>query len=121
MFQLTFDEANASRSQSVALKRGRNVKYAPYAFTEQGVAMLSSVLRSRRAVQMNIAIMRAFVKLRDTLALHAELAAKLTELDRHIIDHDEDIRTLFDAIRELTEPPPKAQRRIGFRPKLEDH
>jgi len=85
MLTLTREEADAiarSRRQNGALKRGQNIKHLPYAFTEQGVAMLSSVLRSRRATQVNIAIMRAFVRLRETFALHAELAHKLAELAR---------------------------------------
>ena len=86
MFQLTIEEADSlfcSRSQSVILKkRGENVKYLPYAFTEQGVAMLSSVLRSERAVQVNVAIMRAFVRLREFLASQAKLGNKLRELEQ---------------------------------------
>ncbi|MBI5244916.1 MAG: ORF6N domain-containing protein [Elusimicrobia bacterium] len=116
MFQLTIEEAEASRSQIVTLKRGQNIKYAPYAFTEQGVAMLSSVLKSTRAIQVNIAIMRAFVKLRETLALHRELAAKLQELERRIEGHDCHIQNIFDAIQELTTPPKDPPRQIGFRP-----
>lgn len=91
-------------------------RYRPYAFTEQGVAMLSSVLRSEWAVQVNIAIMRAFVKLRETLALHKDLAKKLEELERKIIHHDAQIQSIFDAIRRLMAPPEKPQRRIGFHP-----
>jgi phage regulator Rha-like protein len=128
MFQMTWEEASllksqfvtsrdsssSLRSQNVILKRGQHVKYPPYAFTEQGVAMLSSVLRSRRAVQVNIAIMRAFVKLRETLALHKELAKKLEELEQKIIHHDAQIQSIFDAIRRLMAPPEKPQGRIGF-------
>jgi hypothetical protein len=116
MFSLSLKEAEASRSQIVTLKRGRNIKYAPYAFTEHGVAMLSSVLRSPRAIQINIAIMRAFVKLRETLALHRELAAKLEELDRQVLGHDAQITSIFEAIRVLMAPPKEPPRRIGFRP-----
>lgn len=116
LFQLTFEESTASRSQIVTLKRGQNIKHPPYAFTEQGVAMLSSVLRSPRAIQVNIAIMRAFVKLRQTLALHKKLAAKLHELEKRIVGHDNKIRNIFDAIRALMAPPSKPSRRIGFRP-----
>jgi phage regulator Rha-like protein len=108
MFQLTREEAERSRFQFGILnaqKRGQNVKYLPYAFTEQGVAMLSSVLNSPRAIQVNIAIMRVFVRLRETLSLHKELAHKLADLERKIEGHDEHIRTLFDAIRQLMAPP----------------
>ena len=114
MFQLTLDEAESSRFQIGTLKRGQNIKYLPYVFTQEGVAMLSSVLRSPRAVQVNIAIMRVFVRLRETLALHKELADKLAELERKIEGHDSSIRTLFDAIRELAAPPARPHREIGF-------
>lgn len=118
MFQLTRDEAQSvagSRFQIGILKRGQNIKYLPFVFTQEGVAMLSSVLRSPRAVQANIAVMRVFVRLRETLALHQELAHKLAELERKIEGHDVNIRTLFDAIRQLMSPPPEPPRReIGF-------
>lgn len=92
------------------------LKHAPnvYTFTEQGVAMLSSVLRSKRAVQVNIAIMRAFVKLRKIISTHKELAHKLSQLERKIEKHDVEIKAIFDAIRELMKPPTKAKRKIGF-------
>jgi len=117
MFQLTLDEAQACaalRFQFGTLKRGQHVKYLPRVFTQEGVAMLSSVLRSPRAVQVNIAIMRVFVRLRETLVLHKELAHKLDELERTVEGHDSSIRTLFDAIRELAAPPIKPRREIGF-------
>jgi hypothetical protein len=84
------------------------------AFTEQGVAMLSSVLQSPRAVEINVAIMRAFVKLREALSANRELAAKLAELEGLVAGHDDDIRALFEAIRELMTPPEPAPKRIGF-------
>ncbi len=112
MFQLTWEEAEKSRSQIVTLKLGENVKYRPYAFTEQGVAMLSSVLRSERAVLVNIEIMRAFVQLRQMLSSHADLARKLAALEKK---YDAQFKIVFDAIRELTAPPePARKRRIGF-------
>ncbi len=117
MFQLTLDEAQtclASRFQFGTLKRGQNIKYLPHVFTQEGVAMLSSVLRSPRAIRVNIAIMRVFVRLRETLALHKELAHKLAELERKIEGHDSSICTLFDAIRELAAPPARTSREIGF-------
>ena len=114
MFQLTSEEAAVSRCQLGILKRGQNVKYLPYAFTEQGVAMLSSVLRSPQAVRVNIAIMRAFVRLRQTLALHRDLAQKLADLERRIESHDDSIHNLFDAIRQLMSPPAMPRRPIGF-------
>jgi len=114
MFQLTAEEAETSRFQIGILKRGLNIKYLPYAFTQEGIAMLSGVLRSPRAVQVNIAIMRAFVRLRETLALHKELAHKLTDLERKIENHDENIRTLFEAIHQLMNPPEPPHKEIGF-------
>ncbi len=102
------------RSQRVTLKRGQHPKYLPYAFTEQGVAMLSSVLRSERAVQVNVAIMRAFVSLRRMLAGNEALARKLAELERRLESHDRAIKSLFDAIRELMAPSAKPRREIGF-------
>jgi hypothetical protein len=114
MFQLTEEEAWALRSQIVtskALGRGGR-RYSPYAFTEQGVAMLSSVLRSPRAVQVNIEIMRAFVRLRQMLQGNAELARKLATLEKK---YDAQFKVVFDAIRQLMAPPVKAKKPIGFR------
>lgn len=103
-----------SRSQIVTLKRGQNIKYHPYAFTEQGVAMLSSVLHSARAVKVNIAIMRAFVKLRETLETNRELARKFAELEKRVGKHDAKIDAILEAIRQLMAPPEKPRREIGF-------
>ena len=114
MFQLTADEADSLRFKFGTLKRGQHSKYLPQVFTQEGVAMLSSVLRSPRAIQVNIAIMRVFVRLRETLALHKELAQKLAELERKVATHDDSIRTLFDALRSLTAAPAKPRRQIGF-------
>jgi len=119
MFQLTWEEARSLRSHFVTLEkeasgRGRYSKYRPYAFTEQGVAMLSSVLHSERAIDVNIEIMRAFVRLRQLLATHKDLARKLDALEKK---YDAQFRVVFDAIRELMAPPqPKAKRALGFRP-----
>lgn len=112
MFQLARREAEFLRSQIVISKLGRGGRrYLPYAFTEQGVAMLSGVLQSERAVQVNIAIMRAFVRLRRILAAHKGLARKLEELERR---YDAQFKAVFDAIRQLMAPPEKSRRRIGF-------
>ena len=114
MFQLSQEEAESLRFQTgmskVSGRGGR--RYLPYAFTEQGVAMLSSVLKSKRAVQVNITIMRAFVKLRELLATHKDLAEKLEALEKK---YDRQFKIVFDAIRQLMKPegPPK-ERRIGF-------
>ncbi|RJP33505.1 MAG: ORF6N domain-containing protein [Candidatus Omnitrophota bacterium] len=113
MFQLTKEEADSLRSQFVILKssRGKHSKYLPYAFTEQGVAMLSSVLNSDRAVHVNIEIMRAFVKLRQMLASNEELARKLDALEKK---YDEQFKVVFNAIWELMKPPEPKRRQIGF-------
>jgi hypothetical protein len=113
MFQLTWEEATGLRSQDVT-EPGRPVphrRYRPHAFTEQGVAMLASVLRSPRAVQVNIEIMRAFVRLRQLLQADAELSRKVAALERK---YDGQFKAVFDAIRELTATPPRPPRRIGF-------
>jgi len=114
MFQLTTDEAETVRFQIGILQKGSHFKYLPYVFTQEGVAMLSGVLNSPRAEQVNIAIMRAFVRLRETLSLHKELAQKLAELERKIENHNEHIQTLFEAIHQLMEPPEEPRREIGF-------
>lgn len=119
MFELTADEATALRSQSATSKKGRGGRrYRPLAFTEQGVAMLSSVLRGIRAVQVNIAIMRAFVSLREMLASHRELAARLEQMEK---TYDAQFKVVFDAIRALIEAPRGSARRIGFRTEVGKH
>ena len=116
MIQLTTAEWAALRSQIVTLEpgRGQHRKYLPYAFTEQGVAMLSSVLNSRRAIAVNIEIMRAFVRLRALLASNTALARKLNELEHKLKNHDEAITAILSAIRELMAAPPHKRRGIGF-------
>ncbi len=116
MFQVTRAEAESSRSQIVTLKRGGNIKYLPYAFTEQGVAMLSSVLRSRRAVNVNIAIMRAFVRLRGALSIHRTVLRKLIALERKVHGHDDQLVVLAEAIQALESLPEDQPKEIGFRP-----
>ncbi|MDB6146873.1 MAG: hypothetical protein JWO45_537 [Spartobacteria bacterium] len=114
MFQLTVEETRALRSQIVTLKRGRHMKYRPFAFTEQGVAMLSSVLNSDRAVKINIVIMRAFVKLREVIGNNRELARKFSQLEKRVGQHDEEISEILEAIRQLLAPPKNPRREIGF-------
>ncbi|HXM73898.1 MAG TPA: ORF6N domain-containing protein [Chthoniobacterales bacterium] len=115
MFQLSVGEMNSLRCQFGISKPGRGGhRYRPYAFTEQGVAMLSSVLHSVRAVKVNIAIMRAFVKLRETLETNRELARKFAELEKRVGKHDAKIDTILEAIRQLMAPPKKPRREIGF-------
>jgi hypothetical protein len=114
MFELTREEYNSLRSQIGTIKRGEHSKYLPMAFTEQGVAMLSSVLNSRRAIEVNILIMRAFVRLRGMMASQKEVARKLAELEKHLQDHDEQIQAIFTAIRQLMAPKEAPKKRIGF-------
>jgi len=117
MFQLSSKECKILKSQFATSRWGGARRANPYAFTEQGVAMLSSVLNSERAIQVNIVIMRAFVKLRQILSTHKELAQKLNELERRVTDHDAEIRSIFKAIRQLMAPPSKKSRLItGFKP-----
>lgn len=114
MFQLTSDEAKSLRSQIATSKRGGR-RYRPYAFTEHGAIMAASVLNSHRAIEISVYVVRAFVKLREMLRTHKELARKLAELEKRIEGHDEEIMALFEAIRQLMEPPERSPKRIGFR------
>lgn len=113
MFQLTKEESDALRSHFATLEkgRGRHRKYLPYVFTEQGVAMLSSVLNSERAIAVNVEIMRAFVRLREILSTHKDLALKLEELEKK---YDQQFRVVFEAIRQLMTPPDPPKRRMGY-------
>jgi hypothetical protein len=113
MFQLSVEEWDNLRSQIVISSFHGGRRYPPYAFTEQGVAMLSSVLRSKRAVRVNVEIMRTFVRLRELLASHKDLARKLDDLERRF---DKQFQVVFEAIRQLMSPPDdgKTKRRIGF-------
>src|SRR5580692_6058299 len=130
MFQLTPEEAKSLRSQFVTLKetrggvikpkRGRHSKYAPSVFTEHGIAMLSSVLRSKRAVQMNILIIRAFIRLREMLADHKDLAARVDKLEAAQKRHVSVIQLLADEIGQMKNPPASDKRRIGFRTETGD-
>jgi len=113
MFELTNEEYDVLRSQFGTSSWGGR-RYPPYAFTEQGVAMLSSVLRSQRAVQVNIQIIRTFVKLREIISTHKELAFKLKQLETKVERHDEEIQAIFEAIHQLMAPPEKPKRPIGF-------
>lgn len=120
MFQLTKVEAEALRSQFVTSNEGRGGRrYAPYVFTEQGVAMLSGVLRSDRAIAVNIEIMRAFVELRLVAGSFQELQTRLDQMELDIgarlSEHDEQLRQIFEALRQLIAPPPLAKRPVGFR------
>ncbi|MBC8459812.1 MAG: ORF6N domain-containing protein [Deltaproteobacteria bacterium] len=112
MFELTKEEFENWRSQFVTSNRDKmGLRYKPMAFTEQGVAMLSSVLRSERAIEVNIAIMRAFVQLREMLASNVELARKLKQMEKK---YDEQFKIVFEAIRQLMTPPAKPRKKIRF-------
>ena len=116
MFQLTAQEWERLKCRIGTSSWGGDRRALPRVFMEQGVAMLSSVLRSKRAALVNIAIMRAFVRLREMLATNKELAHKMAEMERKLENHDEHIRSLFQAIRQLMEPPVKPKPQIGFYP-----
>jgi hypothetical protein len=113
LFQLTEQETANLRSQFVTSSYGGR-RYLPYAFTEEGIAMLSSVLRSPRAVQVNIAIMRAFVRLRQVLATHKELTQKIDLLEKRVLKHDSNIRELVRDIRRLSLPKQQMEKKVGF-------
>ena len=130
MFQLTWEEAKALRSQiatlnggdaerpgsqNATLKRGANIKYRPYTFTEHGAIMAANVLNSPKAVQASVFVVRAFVQLRQMLSTHKDLARKIDELDRKVQTHDTAIIELVRAIKALMQPPEAPKGRIGFR------
>ena len=120
MFRLTLEEGKAvtlSRSQIATLKRGENIKYQPYAFTEHGAVMLANVLRSPIAVRTSIQVVRAFVNLRRMLATHEDLARKIDAIERRVGKHDVELQDVLRILRKLLEPPPVPPKRpIGFRP-----
>jgi len=118
-FRLTQDEFSSLRSQIVTLKRGQHRKYLPHAFTEHGAIMAANVLNSKQAVQMSVLVVRAFVKLRETLASHKELADKVGELERKVGIHGRAIVSILATIRGLTGSPKQKSRAIGFRAKRE--
>lgn len=121
MFQLSKEEMEDWRSQIVISNKERmGLRKRPYAFTENGVAMLSSVLNSERAIEVNIQIMRTFTKLREIISTHKELAHKLAQLESKMEKHDDEIKVIFSAIRQLMAPPPeKPRKKIGFRQEVE--
>jgi len=115
MFQLTKAEFEVLKSQFATSKNGRGGRRKPpYAFTEHGAIMLASVLNSQQAVEASIFVVRAFVRLREALLTHKDLARKLAELERKVVSHDADISGILKAIRQLIAPPKKSTRRIGF-------
>jgi len=120
MFRLTKEESSlvlASRSQTVTLKRGQNIKYAPHVFTEHGAVMLANVLRSRVAIRASIQVVRAFVHLRQMLARHDDLARKIDAIERRVGKHDVELQEVLRILRKLLEPPPVPSKRpLGFMP-----
>ena len=115
MFQLTAKEHDALRSQIVTSKKGRGGRrYPPYAFTEHGAIMAATVLNSKRAIEMSVFVVRAFVRMREMLAKNRQLAAKIKELDRRLETHDTAIEEIIDAIKELMAPEAASKRKIGF-------
>jgi phage regulator Rha-like protein len=119
MFELDKDELELLRSQ-IGTSSWGGVRYAPMAFTEQGVAMLSSVLNSERAVQVNIHIVRVFTRMREMLLTHKGVLLKLEQLERKTIGHDDDIKLIFDYLKELLNPKTEPMSKIGFKHKKED-
>ncbi len=115
MFQLTAKEDGALRSQIVISKKGRGGRrYPPYAFTEHGAIMAATVLNSKRAIEMSVFVVRAFVRMREIMVKNRQLAAKINELDRRLETHDTAIQDLIDAIKELMVPEEPSKRKIGF-------
>lgn len=115
MFQLTREEKNELVTNWHRFASLKHSATLPYAFTEHGVAMLSAVLGSERAVKMSVVIIKVFVRLRGILSTHKELAQKLKELEQHIEKHDTQIQAIFEAIRQLMQPSGKPKRQIGFK------
>ena len=115
MFQLSIKERHALRSQFVISKKGRGGRrYPPYAFTEHGAIMAATVLNSKRAIEMSVFVVRAFVRMREMLAKNRQLAAKINELDRRLDTHDTAIQDIIEAIKELMVPEGTSKRKIGF-------
>lgn len=116
VFQLTIEEAEGirrSRSQSVTMKRGQNIKYRPWAFTEHG-AIMAAVLNSAQAVEMSVFVVRAFIRLREFARGHAEITKRLDALEQKVAGHDDALKQMFAALRALLSPPEKPRRGIGF-------
>lgn len=121
MFQLTDEEWESLRSQNAISKKGRGGRrYAPFAFTEHGVLMLSSVLNSDRAIQVNIQIMRIYTKLKGMLMDHKDILLKLEKLEKKVSKHDENFKVVFTYLKELLNPKTEPLRKIGFKRKEED-
>ena len=116
MFELTKEEYESLRSQNAILKQGAHAKYLPYAFTEHGVLMLANVLKSGRAIEMSIKVIDVFVKLREMLLTNKDILLKLEQLENKVSGHDENIKLIFEYLKQLVNPPQVARKRIGFKP-----
>jgi phage regulator Rha-like protein len=116
MIELTKEEYESLRSQNATLKQGAHTKYLPYAFTEHGVLMLANVLKSGRAIEMSIKIIDVFVKLREMLLTHKDILLKLELLEKQVVQNSDEIRTIFEALKQLLNPPQAPRKRIGFKP-----
>jgi phage regulator Rha-like protein len=116
MIELTKDEYESLRSQNATLKQGAHTKYLPYAFTEHGELMLANVLKSGRAIEMSIKIIDVFVKLREMLLTHTDILLKLEILEKQVVQNSDEIRTIFEALKQLLNPPQEPRKRIGFKP-----
>ena len=115
MFQLTQEEAEASRSHFVTLKRGANIKYLPFSFTEHGILMLANVLKSQQAIAVSIRIIDLFVRMRQALSAHKDILLKLDGLENRVDGHDVDIRTILHQLRQLLDPPSGPRKHIGYK------
>lgn len=115
MFELNHLENEALRSQNVTLKRGEHSKYLPYVFTEHGILMLANVIKSERAIAMSIKIIEVFVKFREMLSSHKELLLKFEHLEKLVVQHDDDIQAIFQALRQLIQQKSEPREPIGFK------
>lgn len=116
MFELTRAENEILRSHFATLKHGSHAKYLPYAFTEHGVLMLANVLKSGRAIEMSIKVIDVFVKLREMLLTHKDILLKLELLEKQVVKNSEEIKTIFNVLKQLLNPPAEPRKRIGFKP-----
>ena len=116
MFELTQKEYESLRSQNATLKQGGHAKYLPYAFTEHGVLMLANVLKSGRAIEMSIKVIDVFVKLREMLLTHKDILLKLELLEKQVVKNSKEIQAIFNALKQLLNPPLEPRKRIGFKP-----
>ena len=114
MFELTKEESEAIRSQDVTSSRGQHSKYLPFAFSEHGVLMLSSVLNSDKAIKVNIQIMRIYTKMKEMLLTHKDLLVKMNELESKASNHDKSIKQVFDYLKQFVKEQGKPQKTIGF-------